>query len=195
MLAAPAYQSSQLFVRALPKYRSSTTKLPENFQPTPYTVIMGRGKDAANAIGNRRLKILVETQLAKYLKAKSRREKSFVVAHVLETVQDACPVGAFVKLEKGSFYEVSDACAREKIGSLFRDQLHNHYKSSTKSKMAKRRALKAQKQTPTPPVSDGDTATETPSRTSGPVQAFEFAQTLFTTIPSDEESFSSSDFW
>jgi hypothetical protein len=105
---------------------------------------MGRGKEAANAIGNRRLKILVETQLGKYLKAKSRGEKSIVVAHVLDTVQGACPEGGFVKFDGSDWWEVDDNSARERIGSMFRDRLHDQYKSSTKSKMARRRAIKAQ---------------------------------------------------
>ena len=130
----------------LPSYRAKKTMLPSSFQPKPYSVIMGRGKEASNAVGNRRLRVLVETQLDKYLKAKSRKEKSFVVAHVLETVQQACPEGAFIKHDGKNWWEVDDNTAREKIGAMFRDRLHNHYKSSTKAKLARRRASKVQGQ-------------------------------------------------
>jgi hypothetical protein len=38
---------------------------------------------------------------------------------------------------------MDDSVAREKVGCLLRDRLHSQYRSSSKAKMAKRRALKA----------------------------------------------------
>jgi hypothetical protein len=165
----------------------------------PYSVIMGRGKEATNAIGNRRLQILVETQLGNYLKAKSRREKSFVVAHVLETVQGACPEGGFVKFDGRNWWEVDDNSAREKIGSMFRDRLHDQYKSSTKAKMARIREIKAQERS----EKDLDSSTggdETNSSSSSATidveplplnafsqQVFDFIQ-MISSNPSDDES-------
>jgi hypothetical protein len=40
-------------------------------------------------------------------------------------------------------WEMDDSVAREKVGCLLRDRLHSQYRSSSKAKMAKRRALKA----------------------------------------------------
>lgn len=143
MLPGPiSMESSRIFPITLQSYRTKKTMLPTSFRPMPYSVILGRGREATNAIGNRRLKILIELQLSKYLQAKSRRDKSFVVAHVLETIQEACPEGAFVKFDGRNWWEVDDNTAREKIGSMFRDRLHDHYRSSTKAKTARRRANK-----------------------------------------------------
>mmetsp|Transcript_24856 Transcript_24856/g.40661 ORF Transcript_24856/g.40661 Transcript_24856/m.40661 type:complete len:196 (-) Transcript_24856:54-641(-) len=127
-------------VQAVPCTRKEKTALPPSFTPHSYCVILGRGK-VNESIGNRRLKILVDLELNNYVKAKSRREKSYVVARVMETIQDAG--GAFVRCEGGIWYEVDDSEAREKISTLFRDKLSDHYKSSTSNKVEKRRQLKA----------------------------------------------------
>jgi hypothetical protein len=103
---------------------------------------MGRGREPARAIGNRRLRILVATELENYVKAKSRKEKSFVVARILQNVQEACPEGAFIKFDGKNWWEVEDNKAREKIGYTFRDCLSDQYRSSTKNKVARRRTQK-----------------------------------------------------
>lgn len=118
--------------------------MPASFRPHSYLVLMGRGKEPAKSTGNLRLEILVNNELQKYVNAEIRRKKSIVVARVLETVQLACPAaseeGAYVKFDGQHWWEMDDNSAREKIGTMFRDRLHGQYKSSTKSKMAKRRA-------------------------------------------------------
>jgi hypothetical protein len=141
--ANDSYLIKMPLFQAVSSVRDSSTMLPHTFKPHPYSVVMGRGKDSANATGSRRLAILVDIQLNNYVKAKSRRAKAFVIAQVLETVQQACPQGAFVKFDHINWWEVADNAAREKIGTMFRDRLHDTYKSSTKSKVAKRRARKA----------------------------------------------------
>jgi hypothetical protein len=51
-----------------------------------------------------------------------------------------CPGGgAFVRLVNGRWNEVGEHVAREKVGYVFRELLHEKYRSSTKSKMARRR--------------------------------------------------------
>ena len=48
----------------------------------------------------------------------------------------------FVKIdEKGRYWHVHDSIGREKIGGILRDRLHAKYKSSSKSKIAKRKAM------------------------------------------------------
>jgi hypothetical protein len=94
----------------------------------------------ADAIGNRRLRVIIGTFLEQYSKALSRIEKSTIVSTIVDIVQDACPVGAFVKFEDGQWWEVGDFAARERVGSMLRDSLHDQYKSSSKAKLARRRA-------------------------------------------------------
>jgi hypothetical protein len=129
---------------SMPDFRNRKTRLPASFKPHPYTVVIGRGKERVMAVGNRRLRILVELKLENYIQAKSRQHKSIIVASILESVQHACPEGAFVRFDGRYWWELEDSTAREKIGSVFRDCLGSHYKSSTKAKMAKRRAKRAQ---------------------------------------------------
>ncbi|KAG7367371.1 hypothetical protein IV203_030042 [Nitzschia inconspicua] len=136
------------FIRAVPTMRKGKTQLPASFTPHPYSVLLGRGK-VNESVGNRRLKILVDIELKNYVEAPSRREKSYVVARVMEKIQEACGIGAFVRREGGVWYEVSDSEAREKISTIFRDKLSDQYKSSTSNKVERRRQRRAMKESST----------------------------------------------
>jgi len=117
--------------------------IPAHFKPNHYTVRCGRGNDCFNSVGNRRLRILVEIHLERYSLAIAKSEKSRIVSKVFDTVHDAG--GSFVKQDRGTWYKVGDAAAREKVGAMFRDRLHMQYRSSTKCKTARRRAKRLQK--------------------------------------------------
>ncbi|CAJ1959225.1 unnamed protein product [Cylindrotheca closterium] len=119
--------------------------LPESFQPLADSVIIGKGKMPAQASGNRRLRELVDVHLQNYANAKYKRDKTFIVTNILQSIQDLCPVGAFVKFDGERWWEVSDRISREKIACMFRDSLSGQYKSSNKNKVAKRRAQRAKK--------------------------------------------------
>ena len=116
-------------------------KLPINFSPTPYSVICGREKACRTAVGNRRLQVLSSLYAEKYLSATTKEEKSDIVSEILSTVQDACPCGrgAFIRAVEGRWWEVDDADAREKIGTVMRNNLSPMYRSSIKSKQERRR--------------------------------------------------------
>jgi hypothetical protein len=58
----------------------------------------------------------------------------------MEIIRKASPEGAFIKLENGRWFEVSERYAREKVGAWYRDCLHTHYKSSSKAKHARKMA-------------------------------------------------------
>lgn len=118
--------------------------LPPDFIPTPYSVICGRGRRIAEAVGNRRLRVIATMFIDKYAKATRKEEKSAIVSDILEIVRDACPEKryAFIKCCGGKWYEVENLHAREKIGTVLRDCLHSKYRSSTKSKLERRRQRK-----------------------------------------------------
>ena len=121
---------------------SSKMMLPKDFVPGQNSVVCGRGKVCSSAPGNRRLKSILDSYLKPYSQAKSKLEKSSIVSTIVNMIKQSAPTGAFVKFEKGHWYAVEDSVAREKIGCMFRDALHTQYRSSTKAKLARRRACK-----------------------------------------------------
>jgi len=123
---------------------SSMRKLPSTFSPGPLDVICARGATVYCHLGNRRYRDIIKMNLKQYSEAKSKMEKSRIVSIVLATIRRASPEGGFIKEESGSWYEVGDSIAREKIGQSFRDSLHTKYRSSSKAKNSRSKARKAQ---------------------------------------------------
>jgi hypothetical protein len=118
--------------------QETNIRLPANFTPSQYSVLVGRGKVRNDAMGNRRLKVLVGSFLNEYAQA-ARIEKSIIVSKIIDIVNDACPKGGgFVKFEGGVWWQVANNLARDRVGSLLRNALHDQYKSSSKSKRARR---------------------------------------------------------
>ena len=130
----------------------SNSLLPLDFHPTEYSVIVGRGKEAKENPGNKRLQEMIRTSyLERYSQAKEDKPlKSKIVSEIIAKVYDSCPnkgLGAFIKRtspKNGRWYEVGNSHAREKIGYVFRDLLGDKYRSSSKSKVARRRSERKQ---------------------------------------------------
>jgi hypothetical protein len=125
-------------------YESTSTKgklLPLNYRPSKYSVILGPSKAHQTAKGNHHMREIAETALLhKYAKATSRLAKSRIVNTVVNMIHMKCPNGgAFVRFANGRWNEVDEHVARKKVGYLFRELLNDKYRSSTKSKMARRR--------------------------------------------------------
>lgn len=129
---------------------SSTTRSllsSSQVQPTPSTVVIGKGKVPRKAPGNFRLRSLVQTKLDQYVNAKSKMVKSSIVTNIFVAIRDTSFIEggpAFVRYDGRSYSVVTESAAREKITSLFRDSLHDQYKSSSKNKVAKRRIANRQ---------------------------------------------------
>ncbi|KAG7357039.1 hypothetical protein IV203_001727 [Nitzschia inconspicua] len=124
--------------------------LPEDFVPSSYTVIVGRGKRIAHSVGNQRLRILANIFLPEYARAANcKAAKTRIVNKIVDTIKCACVdsrcEGAFVRHFKGRYYVVDDSVAREKVGYQLRDLLGDRYESSSRSKVAKKHRLKLQK--------------------------------------------------
>lgn len=121
--------------------------LPQDFVPGPYTVVCGRGRRAAEALGNRRLTVMAQTFIPQYSQAKRKEEKSKVVTKIVNMVRQAnqCPEHAFVREAEGQWWKVEPLNAREKVGTVLRDLLAPKYRSSTKSKLARRKERRQQK--------------------------------------------------
>ena len=118
--------------------------LGEDYLPSNYDVLCGKGKAAANHIGNQRFKVTISIYVRRYRESASRSEKTAIVAEVMDLVRQNSPGGGFVKYDqhKGTWYEVGDNFAREKVSQAFRDSLHDRYESSKASKRLKRQAAK-----------------------------------------------------
>ena len=112
--------------------------LPQSWQPTPTSIICGRGRIALEHAGNRSLKNLVKSHLQSYSESKCKFQKSRIVSEIVETVHKAN--GSFVKFVDDGWVQVSDRHSREKVGQIFRDCLHTKYKSSTRSKAKLRKS-------------------------------------------------------
>lgn len=110
--------------------------LPTNFRPGQLDCICIRGRVSAKHKGNVRLKQIVQQNLQRYADATSKGEKSEVISNCIEEFKS--PGGKFVKKVGERWYGAPDNLAREKVGQLMRNLLHQKYKSSNKAKKARR---------------------------------------------------------
>lgn len=117
--------------------------------PTASTVVIGKGSVPKKATGNRNLRALVRDKIPEYVNAASKMVKSSIVTDIYFAIQEACikegSSTPFVRYDRKGYQGSSESIAREKITSTFRDSLHDKYKSSTKSKVARRRLAKKKK--------------------------------------------------
>jgi hypothetical protein len=112
--------------------------LPVDFTPSKHSVIVGRGKETKQNMGNKRLRELASKFLPQYSNATDKHSKLRILSSIVQMVHNTCPEGgAFVKHSKsGLWYQVNDTVAREKVGCILRDLLSDRYRSSSKSKVA-----------------------------------------------------------
>ena len=104
-----------------------------------WDVICGRGQHVYNHSGNVFLRKLVEKQVHIYSSATTKAQRSTIVSDIVDTVRSMGR--GFIKKEAdGTWVEVGDVIAREKIGQAFRGALGLKYKSSNASKKRRRAA-------------------------------------------------------
>jgi len=115
--------------------------LPGEFQPGPYDILIGRGKKCYNHIGNINFRNVVANNLKQYSSAKTKQEKSIILADIVKQIRTISPNGGFLKQDSatGLWFEVGDFLAREKSSQAFRDALHENYRSSNSFKKQQRR--------------------------------------------------------
>lgn len=141
----PCFHPSSSAV-ALP---SSSASLTSMIFPTASTVVIGKGSVPKKATGNHNLRVLVREKIPEYVNAASKMVKSSIVTDIYFAIEEAClkegSSAPFVRYDKKGYQRSSESIAREKITSTFRDSLHDKYKSSTKSKVARRRLANKKK--------------------------------------------------
>ena len=125
--------------------------LPSDFQPNESTVVLGRGNKSIQCEGNRRLKEFSNRFLHDYSIAITKKQKSDIVQAIVDRVRqqgynnsssnNGDPQLAFVRFQGGRYWSATEKDLREKITAYFRDKLFPNYKSSSKSKTARRQHL------------------------------------------------------
>ena len=119
--------------------------LPIDFQPDHLSVVIGRGRAFNEAAGNQNLKVLATYFVRRYKEAPSKQDKSDIVSRIVQMVEDACPDGGFVTLNGGRWWTVDEHTKRDGVARVLRDLLSDKYKSSSKSKVARRRVARDKK--------------------------------------------------
>jgi hypothetical protein len=138
--------------------------LPSNFVLSSNTVVLGKGSAPKEASGNRRLQRLVNEYLDDYANAE-RQGKITLISKIVRAMaqqqQNTTPTvttqpaenddnavttcgtsSGFVRFQHGRWWEATERDARIKVTAMFRDALHSHYKSSSKSKVSHRRQIR-----------------------------------------------------
>ena len=120
-------------------------KLPPQYQPESKTVILGKGNGPKVSPGNIRLKGIILDYVDEYSKGE-RREKIAIITKIIKEVRQVNTVAGFVKYEDsdGSWWEVSERDARVKVTAVFRDCLHENYRSSSSNKVRRRQEKRQQ---------------------------------------------------
>jgi hypothetical protein len=117
-------------------------KLPNEFVPEVDTVVLGKGNIPKTNIGNLKLKGIVMDNLVEYANGE-RRKKIAVISRIINHVTLAnYNTTGFVKFEDEYWWEMTERDARVKITALFRDCLHDQYRSSSSSKVKRRQELR-----------------------------------------------------
>ena len=123
-------------------FRNEKVMLPESFEPTEYTVILGHREVWRKSPGNLHLKQVCRDYFDRYSTAHASNDKTgktAIVTDILKCIYEKCPTGAFVRVDKnGQYYEVQDLIARDKIAGDLRDLLPDKYRSALKNRKRNR---------------------------------------------------------
>mmetsp|Transcript_625 Transcript_625/g.1469 ORF Transcript_625/g.1469 Transcript_625/m.1469 type:complete len:292 (-) Transcript_625:520-1395(-) len=108
--------------------------LAEDYKPGNYDVLCGRGTQSFIHIGNRRFRITIAMNLDRYLRFRTRVERTSRVEEILKSVRAAG--GRFLKRDKitGMWFDIGDKAAHKKVGHALRDaQTERHRISFSKA--------------------------------------------------------------
>jgi len=149
MLSYMAMNNGRNGVPGLGRQRLHDGKLPEtkrklskDFVPEVDTVVLGKGNIPKTNIGNLKLKGIVMDNLVEYAKGE-RRKKIAVISRIINHITaNNYKTTGFVKFEDDFWWEMTERDARVKITALFRDCLHDQYRSSSSSKVKRRQELR-----------------------------------------------------
>jgi hypothetical protein len=147
-----ATSSEQMKLSNLPASavsKSKRSQLGDDFKPSRFSVVCGRGKDSYDHVGNHHFRELASMFVARYARAGSKADKSEIVSEMVGMIHQA--EGTFCKFENGAWFKVGDHYAREKAGALLRDMVHTQQSSSVSVKAKQAKKAKKTKVKPTRP--------------------------------------------
>lgn len=125
---------------------ASSRLLPESFEPNEDEVILGRGKQIGAHPGNIRFKEIVLSHIKEYSAAQTKALKSSILSHIVNKIRNnSSHKAGFVKQdnETGRWEIAEDSAARIATAQIFRDALHDDYKSSKHFKQQRRNDRKS----------------------------------------------------
>jgi hypothetical protein len=103
---------------------AENTPLSNDYRPTDFDVVCGRGKGSYNRPGNKRFRTIVREFIPDYSAAKTKFEKGIVLNAIVEKVQSQNNGSArLVKRKNGAWYVLAEDQAREKVGHIIREAL------------------------------------------------------------------------
>ena len=94
--------------------------------------------------GNCRLFSIIMSKIVEYKKS-SKMERSNIISSIMNEIKRSWPIGGFFKRDSHHerWFEVGDHCGRDAISKIFREALHEQYKSSAASRKKIREEIKA----------------------------------------------------
>jgi len=109
---------------------------PKEFQPGANDVLIGRGKICSEHIGSKKFFALVASKLDIYKSARSKMEKSFIIASIVSEIESNSSNGGFLKYDhqNGLWFQAGVFLGREKTSQAFRNALNADSKSNHFSK-------------------------------------------------------------
>jgi hypothetical protein len=97
-------------------------ELPATFRPREFDIICGRGKGHYNKPGCKRMREIVRSFIPEYTTARTKFDKSTVLSRIVDAVKDDNNA-RFVRCKQGTWYELGDEQAREKVGHTIRETI------------------------------------------------------------------------
>jgi hypothetical protein len=102
----------------------SDNKVFSDVQPCDYDIVCGRGKGSYNRPGNQRFRAIVCQHIPVYSAAKTKFDKGIVLNSIVSKAQSESNGAArFLKCTNGSWFEIEDDQAREKVGHTIREAI------------------------------------------------------------------------
>lgn len=119
--------------------RDDNNPLGIGYQPTDWDVVCGRGKGSYNKPGNKRFREIVKEHMSEYMGARTKFDKSTVLQNIIDIIREQNNGTArFIKQNKdGSWYEISEDAAREKVGHTLRESIAARDAAPAKARVKK----------------------------------------------------------